>query len=185
MHEDLCAMGHPPADDDFYAIILGSLPPSFKPYISAVNATSSVLGKTLSVDDLMLTRTEEYERRMLRAKSGKKDENAVFYSNDSGKGQKGGSSSKKDKNVECFNCHKKGHKKPNCWAPEGGKEGQGPNQKGKGKDKDKEKEKETAAVMKENEKTEKKSGDDEAWMASTDDEIVQTKTSRKPNFSLF
>jgi transposase InsO family protein len=168
MREDLCAMGHPPADDDFYAIILGSLPPSFEPYISAVNATSSVLGKTLSVDDLMLTITEEYERRMLRAKGGKKDENVAFYSNDSGKGQKGGSSSKKDKNVECFNCHKKGHKKPDCWAPGGGKEGQGPNQKGKGKDKDKEKGKETAAATKENEKTEKKSGDDEAWMASTD-----------------
>lgn len=61
MREDLAAMGNTPSDDDFYAIILGSLPLSFDPYISAVNATSSVLGTTLSSDDLMLTVTDEYE----------------------------------------------------------------------------------------------------------------------------
>jgi hypothetical protein len=162
MREDLAAMGHPPSDD-FYAIILGSLPLSYDPYISAVSATSSVTGTTLSADNLMLTITEEYERRNLKAKNGKKDENVAFYSNDSGKGRKGGSSSKKDKDVECFNCHKKGHKKPDCWAPGGGKEGQGPNQKGKGKAKEKEKEKETAATAKE--KNEKKTDEsEEAWM---------------------
>src|SRR5277367_589203 len=154
MREDLAAMGHLPSDDDFYAIILGSLPPSYDPYISAVSATSGVTGTTLSADNLMLTITEEYERRILKTKNGKKDENVAFYSNDSGKGRKGGSSSKKDKDVACFNCHKKGHKKPDCWAPGGGKAGQGPNQKGKGKAKEKEKEKETAATAKE--KNEKK-----------------------------
>jgi len=165
MREDLSAMGHPPSEDDFYAIILGSLPPSFEPYISAVNATSSVLGKTLSADDLILTITEEYERRILRAKSGKKDESVAFYSNDSEKGRKGGSSSKKDRSIECFNCHKKGHKKPDCWAKGGGKEGQGPNQKGKTETK--EKGKETAAAAKD--KAEKKvDNDEEAWMALID-----------------
>ena len=61
MHEDLSAMGKPPTDADFYMIILASLPPSYNPYISAVNATSSVLRKTLSSDSLILTVTEEYE----------------------------------------------------------------------------------------------------------------------------
>ena len=61
MCEDLAAMGQPPSENDFYAIILGSLPTSFDLYIFAVNATSSVLGTTLSTDDLMLTITEEYE----------------------------------------------------------------------------------------------------------------------------
>ena len=77
MREDLSAMGHPPDEDDFYAIILGSMPPSFDPFISAVNATSSVMEKTLSADQLMLTITDEYERRILRSKSGKKDESSV------------------------------------------------------------------------------------------------------------
>ena len=37
-------------------------------------------------------------------------------------------------NVVCHNCKKKGHKKADCWAKGGGKEGQGPKQKtGKGK----------------------------------------------------
>ena len=122
MREDLAAMGQPLSENDFYAIILGSLPASYDPYISAVNATSSVLGKTISADNLMLTVTEEYERRNLKNKSGKKDENSAFYSNDSEKDGKGGSSSKsKKKNVECHNCHKKGHYKSECWAPGGGK----------------------------------------------------------------
>ena len=56
MREDLAAMGHPPDDDEFYAIILGSLPSSFEPFISALNATSSVLGTVLSPDELLLIR---------------------------------------------------------------------------------------------------------------------------------
>ena len=102
MREDLAAMGQLLNENNFYAIILGSLPASYDPYISAVNATSSVLGKTISADDLMLTVTEEYECQNLRNKTGKKDDNAAFYSNDSEKGEKGGSStSSKKKNVLC------------------------------------------------------------------------------------
>ncbi|THH15142.1 hypothetical protein EUX98_g9511 [Antrodiella citrinella] len=125
MREDLSAMGHPPSDDDFYAIILGSLPSSYDPYISAVTATSSVLGTSLSAEDLMITLTEEYERRSLRSKGARKDESkdAAFYSTD-GK-------ARSKRTVECYNCHKKGHMKADCWSPGGGKEGQGP--KGKGK----------------------------------------------------
>ena len=101
----------------------------------------------------------------MRAKSSKKDESVAFYSNDSEKGRKGGSSSRKDRSIECFNCHKKGHKKPDCWAKGGGKEGQGPNQKGKTETK--EKGKETAAAAKD--KAEKKvDNNEEAWMALID-----------------
>ncbi len=61
MREDLASMGHPPAEDDFYAIIIGSLPPSYDPFISALNATSSVLGAFLSPDNLMHTIMDEYD----------------------------------------------------------------------------------------------------------------------------
>ena len=61
MREDLAAMGQKLEDSDFYAIVMGSLPSSYDPYISAVNATSSVLGTTLTADDLMLTVTKEFE----------------------------------------------------------------------------------------------------------------------------
>ncbi|KJA26562.1 hypothetical protein HYPSUDRAFT_125296, partial [Hypholoma sublateritium FD-334 SS-4] len=80
MREDLAAMGHPPTDDDLYTIVISSLPPSYNSYISSVYATSSVLGTTMSADDLMQTLTDEYERRTLNAKasSSKKEENAAF-----------------------------------------------------------------------------------------------------------
>jgi hypothetical protein len=141
---------------------MGSLPASFNPYISAVNATSSVLGKHLSADDLMLTIIEEYECRNLKNKSNKKNENVAFYFNDSEKGKKGGSSSKND--AVCHNCGKEGHYKSECWAEGGGKEGQGPKQKGKAKAKGKGKE--TAATS--DNKKEEQPKDEEAWMATTD-----------------
>ena len=103
MREDLASMGQPLSENDFYAIILGSLPASFDPYIWVVNATSSVLGKTISADNLMLTVTEEYEHWNLKNKICKKDDTVAFYSNDSRKEQKRGSSLKK--NIECYNCH--------------------------------------------------------------------------------
>ena len=57
--------------------------------------------------------------------------------------------------MECFNCHKKGHKKAECWAKGGGKEGQGPKSKSKkGKDEPK---KELASTAEE----------DGVWMAMT------------------
>ena len=44
---------------------------------------------------------------------------------------KGGDSGKgKKQRPKCFNCHRLGHKSPDCFAPGGGKEGQGPKQKG-------------------------------------------------------
>ena len=82
MREDLASMGQPLSKNNFYAIILGSLPGSYDPYISTVNTTSSVLGTTISSDDLILTITEEYECRNLKSKNGKKDKNFTLYSND-------------------------------------------------------------------------------------------------------
>ena len=112
MQEDLASMGHPLSDNDMYVIALGSLPPSYDSYISAVSATSSVLGTTISTDSLMTTITNKYDRRLLNSKGSKKEDNATFHLHEgsSSKGQKGGS--KKD--VECFNCYKKGHYKVDC-----------------------------------------------------------------------
>ncbi len=133
-------MGHPPTDNDLYTIVISSLPPSYNSYISSVYATSSVLGATMSADDLMQTLTDEYERRTLNAKASlsKKEENAAFYSHEgsSSKGKGHGKGGSRKSTVECFNCKKKGHYKADCWAEGGGKEGQGPKGKGKGKGKE-------------------------------------------------
>ena len=115
MREDLASMGHAPGDDELYTIILGSLPYSFEPFISALNATSSVLGTILSPDDLMQAFTDEYERRNLGKSSNREEstENVAFSTNEGngwkGNGQKG----------NCYNCGKPGHQKDG-----GGKEDQ-------------------------------------------------------------
>lgn len=179
MQEDLAAMGQSVSDNNFFGIIMGSLPSSYDPYVSAVIATSSVLGTTLSANDLMLMLTEEYEHCTLKTKGGKKEDDAAFHSNDAEKGDKGGSNSKK--NTTCHNCRKKGHYKKDCWAEGGGKEGQRPNQKGKGKvkgkgkrkvkGKGKGKEKETAAASED--KNEEKPKDEEVWMAMVFDDHLE------------
>ncbi|KAH7903099.1 hypothetical protein BJ138DRAFT_977420, partial [Hygrophoropsis aurantiaca] len=61
MREDLAAMGQPPTDDDFTAIILGSLPSSYDPHISAITASAKVSGNMLTPDLLMGTITDEYD----------------------------------------------------------------------------------------------------------------------------
>lgn len=89
--------GEPLSENHFYAIILGFLKllPVIHIYISAANATLSGLGKTIIQRPYIGDNWRIYPRN----KSGKKDENAALYSNDSKKGQKGGSSLKFEK--EC------------------------------------------------------------------------------------
>jgi len=81
-------LGHTPGEDEFYAIILRLLPYSFEPFISALNATLSVVGHVLSPDELMQALTNEYNRRNL-GKTPKKEEENVAFSTKEGNGWKG------------------------------------------------------------------------------------------------
>jgi hypothetical protein len=120
---DLIAMSADPGDDNFVAIVLGSLPSSYETYLSALTGAATLLGKTLDPDTVLQGISDEADRKSARLteKGGKE---AAFYGND-GK-------SKLKKTMECFNCHKKGHMARECWAKGGGKEGQNP-RKGYGK----------------------------------------------------
>lgn len=78
LRTDLIGMGANPGDKNFTAIILGSLPPSYDPYLSAITATSTLLAKVLSPDDLIRGLNEEADRCSLKNKSKKDDRDIAF-----------------------------------------------------------------------------------------------------------
>jgi transposase InsO family protein len=135
MREDLASMGGSISDEDFTSIILGSIPLSYDTFISAMSATSTLLGSSLSPTNLIDAIGDEADRKAIKTptKSKKDDHDAAFtagpQSRDGRRSGRSGASSgsrKPKKDIECFNCHKKGHMKADCWAPGGGSEGKGP-----------------------------------------------------------
>ena len=155
MREELASLGTSLSEQDFSAIILGSLPKSYDQLISAVTATASVLKQELNPGDLMQMIIDEYDRRSTRSRTKEKGADAAFLAGNNNRG--GRTAKKSDKDIECFNCHKKGHRKADCWAKGGGKEGQGPKSKQK-KDKEEPK-KETASAV----------AEEGVWMAIASD----------------
>ena len=158
MREDLAALGDDLGDEDFSAMVIGSLPRSYDSYLSAVTAALSVLGTKLGPDALMLSVIDEFDRRTVKTRQSKDKGKDVAFHAESGskKVWKGGKGSKKS--VECFNCHKKGHVKADCWAKGGGKEGQGP--RGRKAEKSEKSNGESANIVED---------EDGVWMAAVDD----------------
>jgi hypothetical protein len=107
----LAALGDDLNDEDFSTMLLGSLPQSYGCCLSAVTAAQRVLGTKLSPGALILSMIDEFHRRTANTHQTKdKGKDAAFYAeSESKKPWKGGKGLKKD--VECFNCHKKGHMK--------------------------------------------------------------------------
>jgi hypothetical protein len=124
--EDLAALRDNLNDKDFSAILLGSLPQSYNSHLSAITATLNVLGTKLGPDALMLSIINEFNFHTIKfCQTKDKGKDATFHAGSgSKKPWKGGKGLRKD--VKCFDCHKKGNMKGDCWAKEGGKEGQGP-----------------------------------------------------------
>ena len=126
MREDLASMGRSISDEDFTSIILGSIPLSYDTFISTMSATFTLLGSSLSPTNLIDATGDEADRKAIKTptKSKKDNHDAAFTAGSQSRdgkrsGQSGlGSGSKKPKkDIECFNCHKKGHMKADCWAP--------------------------------------------------------------------
>ena len=61
IHKDLEALGDDLNDEDFSAMLLGSLPQSYDSYLSAVTAALSVLGTKLTPDALMPSIIDEFD----------------------------------------------------------------------------------------------------------------------------
>jgi hypothetical protein len=70
---------------------------------------------------------DKFDHHSMRPGAHKeKGTNVAFFAGGTGNNRGG---KKTNKDVKCSNCHKKGHKKQDCWVKGGGKEGQGPRSK--------------------------------------------------------
>ncbi|KAJ3559908.1 hypothetical protein NM688_g58 [Phlebia brevispora] len=100
-------------DDGYTSIILSTLPDSYNLLVSTMTATVAVQNDTLSSDTVI--RLDGKDAAFTAASSG---------------GLGGRNEGKK--NLQCYNCRRKGHMKAECWVKGGVKEGQRPSSKGKG-----------------------------------------------------
>jgi hypothetical protein len=120
-------MGASISDTDFAAIILGSLPESYRPILWSMNAAARITKTPLTPYDIVSFVTEEYEHRQLsvsRASHAKRGGNSALSVDNSRKGSAKAKGAGPD--TTCYNCQGKGHYKANCWSKGGGKEGQAP-----------------------------------------------------------
>ncbi len=117
LQEQLASLGKNLDDDEFASILLGSLPPSYKSTINTINMAANTAGTAVMPDQVIRLVTDEFDQHVIKTSKNKAGPEEAFAAN----GQK------HDKqNVECFNCHRLGHFKSECWAKGGDKEGQHP-----------------------------------------------------------
>src|SRR5277367_1911181 len=110
MREELASLGTSLSKPDFTATIFGSLPKSYDQFLSAVTATASVLKQDLDPEYLMQMIIDEFDHRSIRPGASKdKAQDVAFFAGKTSNTFGGGK--KPNKDVVCFNCRKKGHKK--------------------------------------------------------------------------
>ena len=119
-----------------------SLPESYCPTLQTITAAERANtltgGSKKKADDLIAFLMEEAHDRVINDERSRGSEQALAAhakKKEKGKPNRAKGDDKAlnaDSGVTCHNCKKTGHKKADCWAKGGGKEGQGPKQK-KGK----------------------------------------------------
>jgi hypothetical protein len=116
----MAGMGTIVDDEDYAAIVMRSLPDSYRPIISALEAATGYLSKVVTAQELITAVNIEYEHRLLcPPQSARKGRNAALHAGNSTCQGRGAT-----KDTICYNCNKTGHFKMDCWAKGGRKEGQ-------------------------------------------------------------
>ena len=146
-HKNLLEMGSSFSEQKLITLITSSLPNSYRPTLQTLTAADrasklkqpSTLSEAatqtvaatlagMSLYELMDYFIEEAEHCIIEDNQAKQTESAMQAQAKKNKGH-----TKKGKlHKLCANCDKSGHTKEDCWAPGGGKEGQGPNQQKQG-----------------------------------------------------
>ena len=120
--QNLAAVGGRLGDAEFAAIITNSMPESYHARVQSILDISSISGQAIPIEFLLAKLNEEYDRRGIN----KANENALAaaaaaahsFAHNGGRSQ-----------IECYNCHGRGHIARNCQKKGGGKEGQWPKPK--------------------------------------------------------
>ena len=115
MQEQLTSTGHDIDDDEFMSILLGSIPAPYEIIMGGMSAAAHSTGNPISPEHVIQMACDEYD--WLVIKSGKNNLEEAFRAS---------TQKCNKKNVECFNCHKFGHFKYECWAKGVTKKGQCP-----------------------------------------------------------
>lgn len=118
--QNLAAVGSRLGDPEFAAIIINSLPESYHSRVQSMLDISSFSGQAIPIDLLIGKLNEEYDRRGIN-KANESALAAAAAVHDRGNGRGNGRSQ-----IECYNCHGRGHIARNCRRKGGGKEGQWP-----------------------------------------------------------
>jgi hypothetical protein len=160
--ENLLKMGSEISDTRFNTMIMSSLPGSYRPTLQTITAAeraSALTGgssKKMKPNDLIAFLIEEAQHRVINDERNRNSDVALAAHGRNGGKPKSKSTHGKgkakdgDSDIICHNCDRPGHKKADCWAKGGGKEGQGPRQKKKKSGKS-DKADETAVVANEKE----------------------------------
>ena len=133
-------MGLELSDTQFNTFIMSSLPESYHPTLQTITAAEKAnsltggLTKKMNTDNLIAFLMEEAQHHVINNERSKDSEQALAtHAKKKGKGKGQGKGDGKalnaDSEILCHNCKKPGHKKADCWAKGGGREGQGPHQK--------------------------------------------------------
>jgi hypothetical protein len=118
LRQRLSSLGRTIDDAEYISVILGSLPPSYDRAIDSLVNSYEACNKDLTLTAVVRMATNEQERRRLRKGENNPQHEASGAAEDSER-------KNKRKNVECYNCRKKGHYKSECWAKGSGREGHG------------------------------------------------------------
>ena len=149
LREKLSALGRSVSDNEYIAVLIGSLPSCYDGPIDSLTSSCDVNNVDITPTAVTWAAIQEYEKRSLRKENKIQEE--AFAAAEAEKNR----SARRD--IKCFNCKRKGHYKSECWAKGGGNEGGGPkNPRGKEQSKTKDG-KDTANAA------ETESSEDESW----------------------
>jgi len=158
--ENLIKMGSSILDTCFNAMIMASLPSSYRPVKQTIAAAERTTKNPMSLTDLIAFFTEEARNRYIEEQWASQAESALYTHKSKQKKLKEHKEGKSDE--KCGNCGKDGHTVQNCYQEGEGKEGQAPWQN-KGKKDNKKGEKKTEETANIAQEEEFFKNDDNEW----------------------